>query len=146
MSHDHERYEALMMAAVDGVLSAEQQHSWQQHLSQCDSCREEFEDFQHIKQVTDAMTERIRSHGSIEPPRPTSAGRAWLGISMWLVIAGVLIAAVFAGVSLWQNDTLSHWLKAALALITLGALGLFGYALRARVRAISRDPYTEIDQ
>ena len=146
MNREHEPYEALMMAAVDGVLDDAQHRQWQQHLAGCVTCQSEFEDFQHIKEVTDAMTVRIQRHASIEPPRPGALSRSWLAGSMLLIVTGGLLLLAFGGYALWQDPSVPLWSKAAWALMGSGTLGLFLYALRARWRAASRDPYQEIDQ
>ncbi len=146
MTAEHERYEALMMAAVDGVLDEQQQRRWQRHLASCAACQQEYNDFRHIKQVTDAMTTRIRCHADIQPPRLSAFGRGWLGGSMLLLAVGVLLLLAVGVWAVWHDPSTLQAERLGLLLLGGGGLGLLLYVLRARWRAGTRDRYQEIDQ
>ncbi len=141
----HEHYEALLMKAVDGLLSADERRELDDHLACCEACAAELSDFRDIKRATDAMTERILRDAQIEPPRPAAPTRAVLKLSFTLLLVGLLILIGFAGYRMAIDAQVPPLLKLAAALTGAGLLGLFGYVLHIRARAAGRDPYEEID-
>ncbi|RLB64283.1 MAG: hypothetical protein DRI90_04955 [Deltaproteobacteria bacterium] len=142
----HEHYEALLMKAVDGLLSADERGELEDHLTSCEACAAELSDFQDIKRTTDAMTERILCDAQIEPPRPAAPAVALLKLSFTLLLAGLLILMGFAVYTMAIDSQVPLLIKVAMALVGAGLLGLLGYALRIRARAVGRDPYEEIDR
>jgi len=142
-SHDY--YEGLLMKAVDGLLSEDEQRQLDEHLADCESCAAELDDFHDIKQTTDAMTQRILADAEIEPPRLTPPARGVIRLSFALLLAGLVILLGYGGYQMAIDAQVPLLVKVAVALVTAGLLGLLGYVLRVRARAHGRDPYEEID-
>ena len=146
-SAEHERYEALLNKAVDGLLSASERRELSAHLDGCEACAAELEDFRRIKETTDAMTQRIVRDVEIEPPRETPPARWLLGTSFLVMLFGALLLIGFAAYALFVDPTVPMVVKVGSAAMGAGALGLLAYVLRVRARAAGRrDPYDEIDR
>ena len=91
MNHlNHEEYEILVMKAVDGQLSAQEQAQLEQHLQSCKDCREELHDFQAIKASTDFVRQRILTDAAYEPLREPALVRAWNRLNFVFVALGCL--------------------------------------------------------
>ncbi len=146
MSQPREHYEALLMKAVDGVLSADERRELDAYLKDHPELAAELDDFNHIKETTDAMTARILQDARIEPPRPAAPARALIGGSFLLLLAATLLLLGFAGYHIAVDPEVPTLVKLAFALGAGGLAGLLAHVLRVRARAAGRDPYEEIDQ
>jgi anti-sigma factor RsiW len=142
---DHERYEILLVKATDGQLDAEERRTLDEHLTGCAACRAELEDFNLIKETTDAMTERILADATIEPPREPGTARGILGLGFVLLLCGALLLLGFAGYTLFSDARVPLIVKAGTGALGLGVLVLSAYVAALRRRAARRDPYKEID-
>lgn len=142
---DHERYEILLVKATDGLLSAEERRALDEHLAGCADCRAELEDFNLIKETTDAMTERILADATIEAPREPGTARGILGLGFVLLLCGALLLLGFAGYTLFTDAQVPLIVKAGAGALGLGVLVLSAYVATLRRRAARRDPYKEID-
>ena len=107
----HEHYEALLMKKVDGLLNESERLELERHLSRCDECREELEDFLDVKEATDMMTNRILADADIEPLREGPRTRAVLGVGMVLFIAGMLVMMGYGYYVFWMDPTVSIVLR-----------------------------------
>jgi hypothetical protein len=139
-------YEALLMKAVDGLLSPEEKTELDAYLAEHPELAAELDDYSDIKETTDAMTTRILQDANIEPPRPTAPTKALLSGSFMLVLAGALLLLGFAGYQFAIDSEVPMLVKIGAALAGAGLLSIFGYTLRIRMRAAGRDPYEEIDR
>lgn len=142
----HEKFEILLMKAVDGFLEKDEWRELKEHLSVCPSCAAELEDFQQLKEATDAMAARIAKDAAIEPPRETREARLLIRASFLLLFLGTFLLLGFAGYQLALDLTVPLVVKLGLGAVALGAVGLGAYAFTVRIRAIGKDPYQEIDQ
>jgi anti-sigma factor RsiW len=142
----HERYETLLVKAVDGLLTADEQRQLQAHLERCADCRAELRDFKQIKQETDAMRDRILMDARIEPPRETRRLGAYLGLAFMLLLAGGLVLLGFAAHRLLTDPQVPLLVKLGLGLAGLGGALLLAHLIRVRLRGLGKDPYREIDR
>lgn len=142
----HERWEALMMRAVDGWLDdPADRRALNAHLLVCAECRAELDDFVTVKRTTDAMTARILADVRIEPLRPGPGARVALGTSFFLLACGAALLLGFAGWTFLSDAGVPAVVKLGATVAGLGGVGLLGYVLWVRARAAGRDPYEEID-
>jgi len=146
MSDAHERYEVLLMKAVDGFAEPTELAELQTHTAECASCRAELAGFTAIKQTTDAMRNRILTDADIEPPGGTPAGRATEGFGVLAIVFGVLLLLGFALWELAIDPTVPLPVKLGTSAIAAGCLVLLLHFTRLRGRAGRRDPYREIDR
>jgi anti-sigma factor RsiW len=143
---EHERFEILLVKAVDEVITPQERRELDAHIQECESCREELADFVQIKRTTDSMTARILSDAAIEPPREPARTRAALGLGFFLMLAGALLLLGFAGYTLFSDAAVPLVIKVGTGVLGLGVLVLLVYVLKIRARALRKDPYKEIDQ
>ncbi len=141
---NHEHYEHLLVKAVDRVLTPEERKELDAHLLTCPACTAELQDFQRIKETTDAMTARIMLDAAIEPPRPSVPAKLWIQACFVALLLGLLLLGGFAVYSLYIDAQVPLIVKVGTGLASLGGLGLLLYVLR--LRAAGKDPYEEIDQ
>jgi len=142
----HERYEILLVKATDGLLDDAELAELEEHLSQCESCRDELHDFRLIKEATDAMSARILADADIEPPRESAATRGVLTIAFLLLLVGGALLYGVAAYLFLRDPQVPLWARLGVGLGGAGALLLLGHVLRLCLRAWRRDPYREIDQ
>lgn len=143
---DHDRYELLLVKAVDGQLGPEERARLDEHLKTCARCREELGDFLAIKKTTDAMTERILADARLEPPREAPATRALMRSGFLLILAGLALLVGFAGYQLFSDPAAPLAVKAGTGAVGLGALAVLAHLLWRRLHGAGKDPYREIDQ
>lgn len=142
----HERFEALLMKKVDGVLEAGEDAMLQRHLQECEACRVELAAFSDVKTTTDAMRARILQDVAHDPLRPDLATR-WIDRGGFVVFLGVTAVLLgWTGVAVWEDPKLPVVVKWALLVGGGAALGVFVNVLRLRLGAAGTDPYKEIDR
>lgn len=145
-SKNHERYEALLMKAVDGLLTPSERTELDAHLASCPDCAAELCDFMAIKETTDAMTERILADADLEPFRPSAPARTVLSIGFLALLAGGFLLLSYAAYALFVDATVPLVVKVGTGALGAGILVLAAYVLRVRIRSLGRDPYEEIDR
>lgn len=142
----NEEREALLMKAVDGRLSQEEEARLAEWLREDEALAAELDEYRQIKDATDAMRARIWADANLEPYRPPPQTRRLLGSGFALVfVAAVLLMAFVARIILWAPDV-PVMLKGAFGLGAFGAVLLFAYVFRVRWRGRGKDPYEEIDR
>jgi anti-sigma factor RsiW len=146
VSRDASYYEALMMKAVDGLLSAAEQRELDAHLAAHPELAAELADFHDIKGVTDAMTRRLAADAAIEPPRMRPGSRAIVNLAFGLMLLGTLLLIGCGAYLMSIDSAVPLAIKVGAGLTAAGTLLLLGYVLRIRARAAGRDPYEEVDR
>lgn len=141
-----QRYEELLVRAVDDALSVEEERELEAYLAEHPEAVEEREAHREIKAITDAAVQRILADARFAPPRPGPAGRATLGLGFVALLVALLAGL---GLALWAfviEPTLPLAFKLVAGVALGGALILFLYALVTRLAARRSDPYREIDR
>ncbi len=103
---NHERYEALMSAALDGEATAEERRELELHLAVCPECADLWARLCAQSaalrtmdcQLPDGLKERIMSQLPARPPR-RSPWKRWAAACACLIVAA---GAVFTGGRIWQ--------------------------------------------
>lgn len=144
--HDNPELEALLVKAVDGLLSDEEAARLERLLDAQPELRGELEMDMSIKATTDAMTARILEDARIEPVRPSPRGRTVLGTGFFLVFAGLAVLFGFGLHALMTDPEVPALVRLGVVAAGFGVATLFGYVLRVRLRAAGRDPYGEVDR
>jgi len=143
---NHQRYEELLMKAVDGLLSPSERRELDEHLQDCPSCAAELADFTEIKETTDAMTARILSDVAIESFRPSPQAKSVLSLGFALLLVGGLLLLGYAAYLLAVDAEVPLPIKIGAGAMGAGTLVLAAYVARVRARALGRDPYEKIDR
>ena len=147
---DREKFQALMMRALDGELSAEQQREFERLLSDDKKLRTEFEKYKKLKEATSTM--------QFKSPPPEVWDNYWMqvynrverGIG-WLVFSiGAIILLTYAGFTLVEsviNDPgLAIIVKVGILLSVGGLAILFVSVAREKLFTRRHDPYREIQR
>jgi anti-sigma factor RsiW len=142
----HERYEQLMMMAVDGVLAGEAAQELDTHLAECPSCRSELADFQLVKAATDNLRGRILHDARIPAIEATPLRRGALGLVYILLTAGFVLLMGYLTWIFFSDPTVPWPVATGVACGLIGGLALLYYVLASRMKTLKDDPYREIDQ
>lgn len=145
---NRERMEKLMMGALDGELTPNEQEEFHQMLSKDPNVQEEFEQYKKLKKVTKTM--------KFKAPAPEVWDNYWLDVYNriersigWLIFSvGVIILLTYGGFKLVEaviNDPgLAIIIKVGILLMIGGLAILFVSVAREKYFTRKHDPYKEI--
>ncbi len=140
------RFKELMMASLDGEISAEDRAELESHLAECADCKREFDELSELSELV----------GEIELPRPSQEDmmKYWpsvyakieRGAGWGLVVIGALIWVAY-GVFLFITDpTIGSMTKFLIALPVVGVLMLLISVVRERVNVSKTERYKEVER
>lgn len=145
---DRDKFEQLMMGAIDNELNIEQRQEFEQALAQNKAWQLEYEKYKNLKEVTGTM--------QFSSPSPEVWDQYWLtiynrierGIGWLIFSAGVVILLTYLGFHMVEaiinEPNLAIILKVGI-LLTIGGLALlFVSVVRERLFTRKYDPYKEI--
>ena len=148
VSVDRDKFEQLMMGAIDNELDTEQRQEFEQALAQNKAWQLEYEKYKNLKEVTGTM--------QFSSPSPEVWDQYWLTIYNriergigWLIFStGVVILLTYLGFHMVEaiinEPNLAIILKVGI-LLTIGGLALlFVSVVRERLFTRKYDPYKEI--
>jgi anti-sigma factor RsiW len=147
-SVDPERSRRLMMAALDGEISPEEQRELDRVLETDSEVREEWERMSRVKEVTSTMVMR-------EPPEEvweqywtsvynrTERGIGWVLFSLGSIVLLGYGAWKWAE-AIFQTEDLPFLPKAAILGVALGLSILVVSVIREKLFTKTRDPYKEV--
>lgn len=137
-------YQDLMMAFLDGELDESERQRFQSHLDECPACTQAFEEFRHLKDVTDTIT--------LAEPEDQIWDSYWnqvynrversLGWILFSLAATALI--IYGGFHFVCTSSVSLALKCMLLVLTVGLAILFVSILRERLFFWKRDRYKDV--
>jgi len=137
------RDELLAMAYVDGELPAEEAGSFEKRLATEPALAREVAELQKLGILARQVAPpEPKDHEWARIERGVIHGTGWtLG---WILTAFGSLALAVAGVlCVWTSDV-DPRIKFCLCVASLGLLILFLLVLRARLRTLPFDPYTEV--
>jgi len=140
------RFKELMMASLDGEISAEDRAELESHLAECADCRREFDEHTTLSELV----------GEIELPRPSQEDmmKYWpsvyakieRGAGWGLVLIGVAIWVAY-GVYLFITDpTIGSMTKFLIALPVVGILMLLISVIREKINVGRTERYKEVER
>jgi ferric-dicitrate binding protein FerR (iron transport regulator) len=144
-SVDRERVQGLMMAAMDGEISATDRIELDALLAARPEVADEWRRLTRLKEVTATMSlrqppEEIWDHYWHSTYRRAERGLAWV-----LVSAGAIVLAAYgiwhAVEGLLQDTSTPPAIRAAIAAVGVGAVILVVSVLREKLFMHRRDPY-----
>lgn len=146
--NEKERWRRLMMAAVDGEISAEDRESLERALARDPGLRREWNAFTRLKEVTRTMTPR-------RPPpevwetywegvyRRTERGLGWILVSVSAIVLTVWGAWTWVG-ELLSDTTMPPLIRWSILALAAGLVILFISVLRERWFLSRGDPYKDV--
>jgi ferric-dicitrate binding protein FerR (iron transport regulator) len=147
-SVDPERSRRLMMAALDGEISPEEQRELDHALETDSEVREEWERMSRVKEVTSTMVMREPPEEVWEEYWTSVYNRTERGIG-WVLFS--LGSIVLLGYGAWkwaeavfQTEDLPFLPKAAILGVALGLSILVVSVIREKLFTKTRDPYKEV--
>ena len=148
--HDELDVRHLMMAAVDGELTAEQRAALDQRLAADPELAAEMRRLERLKEVTSMTQIDSRPEEQWRVYWQDVYNRMERGLGWILVSLG---ASVLASYGLWEAvshmlaDTSVPWfLKLAIFALGAGMIVLFVSALREKLFTHKHDPYKEVER
>ncbi|MCA9564149.1 MAG: hypothetical protein KC561_11705 [Myxococcales bacterium] len=143
MSH-HERFEMLMMKAVDGLIAPDEEKELMAHTRSCSSCAEELAQFTSIKGLTDQIRERTLASNRVAPFRPPLVERMAQSLGILLIVGTLLVTLVTAFVMTLRDSGVPDVIKVSLAIAAAASVLITATLLTRRLKY--SDPYEEIDR
>jgi ferric-dicitrate binding protein FerR (iron transport regulator) len=146
--HAGERARHLMMAALDGELSRQEQADLERLLRDDPALRAEWQRLQRVKEVTTTMSLR-------EPPREVW-DRYWLGVYQrferglaWILVSFGAIVVLSWGSwevlrELWNDQQLPVLVKAGSFALVVGVVILAVSVVREKLFVYRTDPYKDV--
>lgn len=138
-----ERYEILLMKAVDGEITHAEHAELEALLDADPERRAEYHDMTAIKSLTDNVVQRILADADLEPIRPSAPTRHILTLSWLLILSGLALILGWTAYETLTEPDVPLAVSVGLGASLLGSVVIVGYLLTLRVRG--RDPYEEID-
>lgn len=138
------RDELLAMAYVDGELDAASRAAFETRMREQRDLAREVAELQRLGVVARRMAPPEPQDAEWDRLRREPLQRAGRGLGFALVAAGLLGLVVFVGYVVARDDHLPLGLKLVIGAVSAGLLLLGLTVLRARLRTLPYDPYTEI--
>lgn len=145
---DREKFQILLMKAVDGELSGEEEVEFEHFVHTYDSCKEEWQQFKHLKEVTRQMKfksppDELWDHYWTHVYNRLERGLAWIFLSIGTII--LLIYGAFQAVeSLILDNQVATIVKIAVLFVIAGLVILLVSVVREKFMIFRKDPYKEI--
>jgi ferric-dicitrate binding protein FerR (iron transport regulator) len=147
---DRERVNRLMMAALDGEVSADERRELTGILDANPEVRREYEMMSRVKEVTGTMTYKQPPEEVWDRYWTTVYNRVERGVAWILVSVGAVVVLTYGAwkwlEALWGDAGLPLFVKFAILTLAVGFLILAASVIREKLFAYRRDPYKEIER
>jgi ferric-dicitrate binding protein FerR (iron transport regulator) len=145
---EKERWRRLMMAAVDGEISAEDRATLDRALARDPGLRREWNAFERLKEVTSAMTPgrpppEIWDTYWEDVYRRIERGLGWILVSVSAIVLAVWGAWTWVG-ELLADSTLPPVIRWSVLALAAGLAILFVSVVRERWFLYRDDPYKDV--
>lgn len=144
-SVDRERAQALMMAALDGEISAQERGELDALLAQHTDLADEWRRFTRLKEVTTGMSLRHPPEEVWDRYWHSSYRRVERGVAWILVSIGVTVLAAYwvwhAVNAFFADTTTPLGIRIAIAAVAIGGVILILSVVREKLFTARRDPY-----
>jgi len=145
-----EEIKKLMMGYLDGEISEKDKNLVEKHLVECKKCRDEYDSFTQLKEVTDKMKfadlkEDIWAGYWKGIYRRIERGAGWFFLSIGAII--LLALGVFQFFrNLFLDPSVSFMIKIGIAFLAFGIIVLLVSIGRERIFAFKKERYREIEK
>ena len=139
-----ERYEELMVKAVDGTADPAEREELMSWLVAHPELRSELEAQRALKALTDGWVARLE-HDLAQDAHHASRGyRLERALGWMLLLAATGVVGVGTLWEIWADPEAPRWLQIGLSLGAGGTFVLLASAIRWRWNTVRDDPYTEV--
>jgi uncharacterized membrane protein len=149
-SDQRERFNRLVMAAIDGELGPDEKEEFEHYVRSYPECRDEWEQFKKVKEVTKQMKlqnppDEIWHSYWLNVYNRIERGLGWIFLSIGTIIVLVFAAYQFL-IGLFGDANLPVIVKAGILLLVAGVIVLLISVARERFFARKSDPYKEVQR
>lgn len=145
-----ERFQKLVMAAVDNELSQEQRAEFERFISTYPECQKEWQEYHKLKEVTQTMKLKSPSSEVWDNYWQRVYNRFERGIAWIIISIGCIILMTYGGFmaveSLLADSDLAGIVKVGILLAIAGFVILFVSVIREKFFTRKSDPYKEIQR
>jgi len=145
---ESERFQTLLMKAVDGELNSDEQTEFEEFVSNDADCRQEWQQMKKLKEVTNSMNFKslpteVWDNYWVNVYNRLERGLAWILFSIGAII--LLTYSGFKAVeSIIADPQLAGILKAAILMVIGGSVILLVSVVREKLFTRKSDPYKEV--
>lgn len=139
-----ERFEALMVMATDGVISAAEREELMSYLADKPQERAELDQHLALKAVTDGWMARLEADLMADRAEASVPRRAVQGLGVLLLALGLAVLSFAGPILAIQDPEVPLSIKAGIGLSIGGAAVLLLALVAGRLRDRKHDPYTEV--
>jgi len=140
------RFKELMMASLDGEISAEDRAQLESHLAKCADCRREFDELSELSEFVGEIRLPRPSQEDMMKYWPSVYAKIERGAGWGLLVIGVVVWVAY-GVFLFITDpTTGSMTKFLVALPVVGVLTLLVSVIRERVSTSKTERYKEVER
>lgn len=147
-SVDYERARQLMMAALDGEISGEEQQELDRALSASADLREEWKRMHRVKEVTATMSYPEVPAEVWDDYWQSTYNKVERGIGWIFVSIGAVMLMTWGAwkwiETIWGDSGLPLFIRLSLLAVATGFFVLLVSVIRERLFARKRDPYKEV--
>jgi len=147
---DDVRFRQLLMGAVDGELTSDQETEFFRLVDHYPACQKEWESYKKLKEVTQAMkfkspSKEVWDNYWLNIYNRIERGIAWIIFSIGCII--LITYGLFKGVEAMLADTqLEGIVKIAIIAVIAGTVILLVSVIREKLVTRKSDPYKEIQR
>ncbi len=149
-SAENERFQTLLMKAVDGELNSDEKTEFEEFISKDAGCRKEWQEMKKLKEVTNSMNFKslpteVWDNYWVNVYNRLERGLAWILFSIGAII--LLTYSGFKAVeSIIADPQLAGILKVAILMVIGGSVILLVSVVREKLFTRKSDPYKEVQR
>ncbi|MHC4638738.1 MAG: anti-sigma factor family protein [Planctomycetota bacterium] len=141
-------HKELMMGYLDDELDAQQKKVFEEHISTCQKCKEELEEFTHLKRITDEVTlvepeDRVWEQYWGNVYNRIERGVGWIIFSVAAIV--LIIYGGFRAIEeILKDPAVEMLLKVGLLVLIAGLAILLVSIMRERLYFWKKDRYKDV--
>jgi len=141
-------HKELMMGYLDDELDAQQKKDFEEHISTCQKCREELEEFKHLKRITDEVTLVEPEDRIWEQYWSNVYNRIERGVGWIIFSVAAIVLAIYGGFraieEILKDPAVEMLLKVGLVVLIAGLAILLVSIMRERLYFWKKDRYKDV--
>lgn len=149
-SAEKERFQTLLMKAVDDELNSDEQAEFTEFISKDADCRKEWQEMKKLKEVTNSMNFKSLPGEAWDNYWVDVYNRLERGLAWVLFSIGAIILLTYGGFkaveSIISDPQLEGFLKAAILMVIGGSVILLVSVVREKLFIRKSDPYKEVQR